>query len=137
MKRCSTSLVITEMQIRIMRYCPTPTGESVNCSVISDSATLWTAACQTPLSMEFSRKEYWEWVAMPFSRGSSQPRDQIQVSLIAGWFFTARATREANTHKSSYQINKQIDISVGKDKKKLENLHITGRNIKWLTPCGK
>lgn len=21
--------------------------------------------------------------------------------------------------------------------KKLENLHITGRNIKWLTPCGK
>ena len=29
-----------------------------------------------------------EWVAMPFSRGSSQPRDQIQVSCIAGGFFT-------------------------------------------------
>ena len=25
-----------------------------------------------------------EWVAFPFSRGSSQPRDQTQVSLIAG-----------------------------------------------------
>jgi len=25
-----------------------------------------------------------EWVAIPFSRGSSQPRDQTQVSLIAG-----------------------------------------------------
>ena len=30
-----------------------------------------------------------EWVAFPFSRGSSQPRDQIQVSHIAGRFFTS------------------------------------------------
>ena len=29
-----------------------------------------------------------EWVAFPFSRGSSQPRDQTQVSHIAGGFFT-------------------------------------------------
>ena len=28
-----------------------------------------------------------QWVAMPSSRGSSQPRDQIQVSHIAGGFF--------------------------------------------------
>ena len=30
-----------------------------------------------------------EWVAFPFSRGSSQPRDRTQVSLIAGRFFTS------------------------------------------------
>ena len=36
-----------------------------------------------------------EWVAFPFSRGSSQPRDQAQVSHIAGGFFTSWATREA------------------------------------------
>ena len=30
-----------------------------------------------------------EWVASPFSRGSSQPRDQTQVSHIAGGFFTS------------------------------------------------
>ena len=36
-----------------------------------------------------------EWVAFPFSRGSSQPRDQTQVSHIAGGFFTSWATREA------------------------------------------
>ena len=30
-----------------------------------------------------------EWVAVPFSRGSSQPRDQTQVSHIAGGFFTS------------------------------------------------
>ena len=35
-----------------------------------------------------------EWVAFPFSRGSSQPRDQTQVSHIAGGFFTIWATRE-------------------------------------------
>ena len=29
-----------------------------------------------------------EWVAVPFSRGSSQPRDRTQVSHIAGGFFT-------------------------------------------------
>ena len=36
-----------------------------------------------------------EWVAFPFSRRSSQPRDQTQVSRIAGRFFTRWATREA------------------------------------------
>ena len=36
-----------------------------------------------------------EWVAFPFSRGSSQPRDRTQVSCIAGGFFTSWATREA------------------------------------------
>ena len=36
-----------------------------------------------------------EWVAFPFSRGSSHPRDQTQVSCIEGRFFTSWATREA------------------------------------------
>ena len=35
-----------------------------------------------------------EWVAFLFSRRSSQPRDQTQVSCIAGGFFTNWATRE-------------------------------------------
>ena len=29
-----------------------------------------------------------EWITFPFSRGSSQPRDQTQVSRITGSFFT-------------------------------------------------
>ena len=40
-----------------------------------------------------------EWVAFPFSRGSSQPRDQTQVSCIAGGCFTVWATREAQLHQ--------------------------------------
>ena len=38
-----------------------------------------------------------EWVAFPFSKGSSQPKNQTQVSCIAGGFFTNWAIREANT----------------------------------------
>ena len=55
-------------------------------------ATPWTVACQAPLSIEF-----WilEWIAIPFSRGSSQPRNWTWVSCIAGRFFTSWATREA------------------------------------------
>jgi len=36
-----------------------------------------------------------EWVTFTFSRGSSQPRDQTQVSPITGEFFTSWATRKA------------------------------------------
>ena len=36
-----------------------------------------------------------EWVAYPFSRESSQPRNHTGISCIAGGFFTSWATREA------------------------------------------
>ena len=36
-----------------------------------------------------------EWVAYPFSRGSSWPRNQTRVSCIAGEFLTSWASREA------------------------------------------
>ena len=39
-----------------------------------------------------------EWVAFPFSRRSSQPRDWIQVTCIAGRFFTSWATRGAQEY---------------------------------------
>ena len=43
-----------------------------------------------------------EWVAFPFSRGSSQPRVRTQVSHIAGRFFTSWATREAQNLVSAW-----------------------------------
>ena len=45
-----------------------------------------------------------EWVAIPFSRGSSQPRDWTWVSCIAGRFFTIWATREAPNSNSNPQL---------------------------------
>ena len=46
-----------------------------------------------------------EWVAISSSRGSSQPRDQIQVSCIAGRCFTAWAIREAWTQIPTLPCN--------------------------------
>ena len=60
----------------------------LSCSVMSDSATPWTAAHQAPLFMGILQTRILEWVAMPSSRRSSQSRDQTQVSHIAGGFFT-------------------------------------------------
>ena len=42
-----------------------------------------------------------EWVAIPFSSGSSPPRDLTQVFRIAGRFFNGWATREAQTIKKN------------------------------------
>ena len=51
-----------------------------------------------------------EWAAIPFSRQSSQPRDRIQVSHIAGGFFTIWATREAQvTVKSKCLTTGSVD----------------------------
>ena len=53
--------------------------------------TPWTIAHRAPLSMEFSRQEYWSGFHSS-SKGSSQPRDWTQVSRTAGRFFTVWAT---------------------------------------------
>ena len=51
-------------------------------SVVSDSLRpLWTIACQAPLFMGILQARILEWVAMPTSRGSSQPRDLTHTSL--------------------------------------------------------
>ena len=57
-------------------------SESVNHLVVSDS--LWPHIIHGILQVKIL-----EWVAIPSSRGSSQPRDWTQISHIAGEFFTA------------------------------------------------
>ena len=55
-----------------------------------------------------------EWVAVPFSRGSSWPWDQTLVSYIAGRFFTVWAIREAETGLSlkdkSLRLKRKLQI---------------------------
>ena len=67
-------------------------------SVMSDSVTPWTVACKAPLSMGFSRQEYWR--GLPCPPPGDLPNPGIEpVSLtspaLAGRFFTTRATWEA------------------------------------------
>ena len=70
---------------------------SVSHSVISDSLRL-----QGPQPARFlcpwdSPARIMEWVAMPFSRGSSWPRDQTQLSCISGRFFTIWASTKTTS----------------------------------------
>ena len=60
--------------------------------------TLWDLIDGSPPGFSVSgilQERMLEWVAISFSRGFSQPKDQTQVSRTAGGFFTNWATREA------------------------------------------
>ena len=61
-------------------------------------ATLWTIACQAPLSMGFSRQEYWS--GLPRLPRGDLPEPEIKCTslpspALAGGFFTTRVTWEA------------------------------------------
>ena len=74
-------------------------------SIRSDSATLWTVAHQAPLSMGFSRQEYWS--VLPFLFPEDLPNPGIEpispVSFaLACKFFTTSTTWE--TFKMTYPL---------------------------------
>ena len=59
--------------------------------------TPWTVVHQDPLSIGFSRQEYWSGFAMLSSRGSSWPRDRTCVSMppaLAGRLYKTSTTQE-------------------------------------------
>ena len=71
-------------------------SESISHSVMSDSLRLH-GLYSPPCSFihRIPQAGILEWVDIPFSKWSSRPRDQPQVSCISGRFFTIWATREA------------------------------------------
>ena len=50
-----------------------------------------------------------EWVAIPFSRGSSQPRKGTGVSCVAGRFFTVWATFSSDSSSISFVRGNQVE----------------------------
>ena len=66
---------------------------------MSDSATPWTVALLAPLSMEFSRQEYWSGVPFPTPGYIPDPGIKamsLASPALAGGFFTTSATWEAH-----------------------------------------
>ena len=55
--------------------------------------TLWTVACQTPLSTGFSRQEYWNRLQFPPLRDLPDPRIEPKSSTWAGRLFTTEPPR--------------------------------------------
>ena len=53
-------------------------------------ATLWTVACQGPLSMGFPRQEYHNGFLFPSPGDLSKPRIEPPAPALAGGFFTTK-----------------------------------------------
>ena len=75
-------------------------SNSSSCSVTKSCQTLcnlWTIACQAPLSMGFSRQEYWSGLPFPPPGDLSHPEIEPVSPPLAGRFFTTRAIWEVPT----------------------------------------
>ena len=69
-----------------------PRGRAFVCAQLLSrvrlSVTLWTVTLQAPLSMEFSRQEYWSGLLFPPPRDLPNPGIKPASSAMAGCFFT-------------------------------------------------
>ena len=76
----------------------------LSCSVVSNS--VWPMDHSLPGSSVpgILQVRILEWVSVAFSRGSFQPRDRIQVSCIAGGFFTTWDTRKLENFINQTQM---------------------------------
>ena len=66
--------------------------------------TPWTVTHQAPLSMGILQARILEWVAMPSSRESSQPRDRTQVSRVADSLSSEPPGKPMNTGVDSLSL---------------------------------
>ena len=75
-------------------------GIAALCSLAQSCPTLWPHGLYPASSSVHGilQARMLEWAAMPSSRGSSQPRDQTQVSCLAGDSFTVWTPRKAQEY---------------------------------------
>ena len=92
----------SQLEVHIFR----PLGRSMlsRFSCVQLFTTLWTAACQAPLSMEFSRQECWS--GLPFPTPGDLPNSGIESTSLMfpslpGGFFTTSTTWEGQVMDST------------------------------------
>ena len=69
----------------------------------NSSVTLWTVAYQAPLSMGFSRQEYWSGAAMPSSRDLPDTGIKPTFPALAGGFFTTEPPGTCLASSNSFE----------------------------------
>ena len=77
-------------------------------SVVSNSVTPWTAARQTPLSMGFSRQEYWRGLPCPPPGNLPQPGTEPTPPVAPAW----QADSLPLSHQESAQRHHAISVTV-------------------------
>ena len=68
---------------------------------------LWTVARQAPLSMGFSRQEYWNWLSCPPPEDLPDPGTEpvsLTSSALGGGFFTTSTTWERKSESEVAQL---------------------------------
>ena len=91
----SLAFSVFQWMLAIWSLVPLPWSKQVkSLSHVWLFAISWTVAYQALLFMGFFQAILLEWIAISFSSGSSQPRDQTWVSHIVDRCFTIWATRE-------------------------------------------
>ena len=76
--------------------------------------TPWTVACQAPLSMKFSRQEYWNGLPLPspgkesIPGSGTKPKSPAHISCIGSWILTHCATWEVQLNISHRQNETSI-----------------------------
>ena len=75
-----------------------------------------------------------EWIAISFSKGSSQPRDQTRVSLIVDRRFIVRATREVHRKMIYLQAVDQVRKSGQKTRnQQSQGLELASQCVQHIT----
>ena len=81
--------------------------------------TLWTVAHQTPLSMGFSRREYWIALLYPppgdLPDPGTEPLSLISSALTGGFFTTCTTWEAQNKQKTMKMQRIKLSISVAYD----------------------
>ena len=102
------------------------------------SATLWTVAFQAPLSMGFSRQEYWSGLPCPPPGDPPNPGIEtmsLMSAALAGGFLTTSATWEAPVVSRPLHMSQEMSVWPG-----IEIFHhqgisdVPGQRPKVLSP---
>ena len=72
-----------------------------SCIVVPHPVTPWTVACQSPLSVEFSRQEYWN--GLPFPSPGDLPNPGIEPGSVALQADSLPSERPRKSEEKSYQ----------------------------------
>ena len=115
---------------------PCPLQRSVCMCVLSRFScvqlfvTLWTVACQAPLSMGFSRQEYWSGLSCPPPRDLPDPGIEptsLMSLALAGGLFTTKATWEADGQLASKKVKRSAQVL--KARKLLQNCYLSYQDV--------
>ena len=77
----------------------------LSCSVMCDSATLWTIAHQAPLSMEFSRQEYCSGLPFPSPRNFPDPGIEPRSRALLADSLLSEPPTTAQTNETAVSLS--------------------------------